>query len=259
MIAGAEVKVVPIPPAQGLVILSFATIPAALDRLAEIIATGPAAVEMVDRMMLDLAASNPDYARSLNFAEGRPAAVLAAQFYAETRAEELAGRAEDLARRFEGQSGGPRRPEEPDGVGQGRLLEDPQGRGLAPDGDGRRLQAGRVRRGHRRQPRSRLPAFYDRFAAILARNGTVGACYGHADVGCLHIRPVINVKTVEGVDQAPVDRPRGLRPGRRVRRLDERRARRRPGPERLERPSCSARGLRRLRRGQGTPSTPPTG
>src|SRR6185312_491764 len=35
-VASAEVKVVPIPPAQGLVILSFATIPAALDRLAEI-------------------------------------------------------------------------------------------------------------------------------------------------------------------------------------------------------------------------------
>ena len=85
VIAGAEVKVVPIPPAQGLVILSFATIPAALDRLAEIIATGPSAVEMVDRMMLDLAASNPDYARSLSFAEGRPAAVLAAQFYADSK------------------------------------------------------------------------------------------------------------------------------------------------------------------------------
>ena len=39
---------------------------------------------MVDKMMLDLAASNPDYARSLSFAEGRPAAVLAAQFYADS-------------------------------------------------------------------------------------------------------------------------------------------------------------------------------
>ena len=47
----------------------------------------------------------------------------------------------------------------------------------------------------------KLPAFYDRFAAIMARHGTHGACYGHADVGCLHIRPVINVKTEEGVDK----------------------------------------------------------
>ncbi len=45
----------------------------------------------------------------------------------------------------------------------------------------------------------RLPDFYDRFVAIMARHGTHGACYGHADVGCLHIRPVLNVKTRGGV------------------------------------------------------------
>ena len=61
------------------------------------------------------------------------------------------------------------------------------------------------------------------------------ACYGHADVGCLHIRPIINVKTARGRRDAAVDRARGLRPGRRVRRRDERRARRRPGPQPLER------------------------
>jgi FAD/FMN-containing dehydrogenase/Fe-S oxidoreductase len=199
VIAGAEVKVVPIPPAQGLVILSFATIPAALDRLAEIIETGPAAVEMVDRMMLDLAASNPDYARSLSFAEGRPAAVLAAQFYAES-SEELAGRAEDLARKFEGQPGvlGVRKSLTESAkddfwkirkagvsllmgmVGDSKPVAFVEDTAVSPDV---------------------LPAFYERFAAILARHGTHGACYGHADVGCLHIRPVINVKTEEGVDK----------------------------------------------------------
>ena len=198
VIAGAEVKVVPIPPAQGLVILSFATIPAALDRLAEIIATGPAAVEMVDRMMLDLAASNPDYARSLSFAEGRPAAVLAAQFYADSP-EELADRAEDLARRFRGTPGvlGIRKSLTESAkddfwkirkagvsllmgmVGDSKPVAFVEDTAVSPE---------------------HLPAFYDRFAAILAGHGTHGACYGHADVGCLHIRPVINVKTEEGVD-----------------------------------------------------------
>jgi FAD/FMN-containing dehydrogenase/Fe-S oxidoreductase len=199
VVASAELKVVPIPPAQGLVILSFATIPAALERLAEIIATGPAAVEMVDRMMLDLAASNPDYARSLSFAEGRPAAVLAAQFYADS-ADELRGRAEDLVRRFEKSPGvlGIRQSLTESAkddfwkirkagvsllmgmVGDAKPVAFVEDTAVAPE---------------------HLPKFYDRFAAILSRHGTVGACYGHADVGCLHIRPVINVKTAEGVDQ----------------------------------------------------------
>ena len=238
VIAAAEIRVVPIPPAQGLVILSFATIPAALDRLAEIISTGPAAVEMVDRMMLDLAASNPDYARSLSFAEGRPAAVLAAQFYADS-AEELAARAEDLARRFEGQPGVL-------GVRQS-LTESAKDDFWKIRKAGVSLLMGMV--GDSKPiafvedtavDPARLPAFYDRFAAILARHGTYGACYGHADVGCLHIRPVINVKTTEGVDQLRAIAADVVRPRRRVRRVDERRARRRPRPERVQLPSCSA-------------------
>jgi Fe-S oxidoreductase len=198
VIAGAELKVVPIPAAQGLVILSVATIPAALDRLAEIIATGPSAVEMVDRMMLDLAASNPDYARSLSFAEGRPAAVFAAQFYADSP-EELADRADDLARRFAGTSGvlGVRK----------SLTESAKDDFWKIRKAGVSLLMGMV--GDSKPVAfvedtavdpAKLPAFYDRFAAILARHDTVGACYGHADVGCLHIRPVINVKTAEGVE-----------------------------------------------------------
>ena len=199
VIAEAEVRVVPIPVAQGLVILSFSTIPAALDRLVEIVETGPSAVEMVDRMMLDLAAANPDYARSLSFAEGRPAAVLAAQFYADSP-EELADRAEGLARRFRGAPGvlGIRQTLTDSAkddfwkirkagvsllmgmVGDAKPVAFVEDTAVTPD---------------------RLPAFYDRFAAILAAHGTVGACYGHADVGCLHIRPVVNVKTSEGVEK----------------------------------------------------------
>ena len=44
-----------------------------------------------------------------------------------------------------------------------------------------------------------LPKFYDRFRQIVERHGVQAACYGHADVGCLHIRPLINVKTRDGV------------------------------------------------------------
>ena len=101
---GAEVKIVPAPKAQGLVLLSFSTMRGALERLDEILETGPTAVEMVDRMILDLAAANAEYASFLDFADGRPEAVLAAQYYADTQ-EELADRAERLAGMFKGKSG----------------------------------------------------------------------------------------------------------------------------------------------------------
>src|SRR6185503_17533523 len=39
----------------------------------------------------------------------------------------------------------------------------------------------------------RLPEFAARFRETLQRHGTDGAFYGHASVGCLHIRPVLNL------------------------------------------------------------------
>jgi Fe-S oxidoreductase len=41
---------------------------------------------------------------------------------------------------------------------------------------------------------ARLPEFVARFREVLHRHGTDGAFYGHASVGCLHIRPVLNLK-----------------------------------------------------------------
>jgi Fe-S oxidoreductase len=43
------------------------------------------------------------------------------------------------------------------------------------------------------EPR-RLPEFVARFRQILERRGTHGAFYGHASVGCLHIRPLIDTR-----------------------------------------------------------------
>ncbi len=46
-----------------------------------------------------------------------------------------------------------------------------------------------------------LAEFVPRFREIFAKHDTVGAYYGHCSVGCLHIRPVIDLKTPRGLDQ----------------------------------------------------------
>jgi FAD/FMN-containing dehydrogenase/Fe-S oxidoreductase len=197
VVRAAELKVVPIPQAQGLVVLSFATIPSALDRLAEIVATGPVAVEMLDRMTLDLAAQHPLYAGKITFAAGHPAAVLAAQFYADSQ-DELAARVDDLVRLFEGR---------PDVLGIYKTLAN-----AASDDFWKVRKAGfsllMAMVGDAKPVAfvedtavapDRLPRFYERFFQIVGRQGVQAACYGHADVGCLHIRPIINVKTADGV------------------------------------------------------------
>jgi FAD/FMN-containing dehydrogenase/Fe-S oxidoreductase len=199
VITGAVVKVVPIPACQGLVVVSHRTIRDALISLPAYLAAGPAAVEMIDRMILDLARAHPEYARLVTFADGDPQAVLAAQLYADSP-EELAEKARIIERELAGNSSvlGVRQnltASSADNFWKVRKAGLSLLMGLP--GDAKPVAfvedtavAPEV-----------LPAFYDRFMEIVARHGTEASCYGHADVGCLHIRPVLNMKTQRGVDQ----------------------------------------------------------
>src|SRR6185436_2956624 len=45
----------------------------------------------------------------------------------------------------------------------------------------------------------KLRNYIERFLALVQRHGTTAGVYAHASVGCLHVRPVINLKTEEGV------------------------------------------------------------
>ncbi len=195
---GAELKVTPLPAAEGLVVMSFATIPHALDQLAAILTTGPSAVEMLDRMILDLAAQNPHFARSLDFATGRPGAVLAAQFHADSQAE-LEDRAHRLEQLIAGRSGvlGTRT----------RLKDAAKDEFWKVRKAGFSLVMGLV--GDAKPiafvedtavDPARLPEFHGRFEQIIARHGVAAACYGHADVGCLHIRPILSLRSSAGVE-----------------------------------------------------------
>src|SRR5262249_15445894 len=48
-------------------------------------------------------------------------------------------------------------------------------------------------------PPEKLPRFVERFQEIVGRHGTEASFYGHASVGCLHVRPLVNVKSAEGL------------------------------------------------------------
>src|SRR5204863_470208 len=45
----------------------------------------------------------------------------------------------------------------------------------------------------------KLRDYIERFLQIVHRHGTSAGVYAHASVGCLHVRPVVNLKTEEGV------------------------------------------------------------
>lgn len=199
MVTGAMLKLVPAPAAQGLVVLSFSTIQGALERLHDILDSRPASIEMIDRTILDLAAANPEYSRYLTFYEGEPEAVLAAQIHADS-AEDLAQRSDRLLHTFQGQPGV---------LGVRIRLN-----ATAKDDFWKVRKAGlSLLMGMLGDAKpvafvedtavdpAKLPDFYRRFMAILSNHGTIGSCYGHADVGCLHIRPILNTKNLGDVEK----------------------------------------------------------
>jgi Fe-S oxidoreductase len=47
----------------------------------------------------------------------------------------------------------------------------------------------------------RLREYIDRFRQMIRAHGTSAGVYAHASVGCLHVRPVVNMKTEAGVRQ----------------------------------------------------------
>src|SRR4029079_4693425 len=45
----------------------------------------------------------------------------------------------------------------------------------------------------------KLSEYIGRFLTIVRQHGTTAGVYAHASVGCLHVRPVVNLKTAEGM------------------------------------------------------------
>jgi hypothetical protein len=46
-----------------------------------------------------------------------------------------------------------------------------------------------------------LAEYTDRLTRVFAKHGTRGTFYAHASVGCLHVRPVLNLRTEQGARQ----------------------------------------------------------
>jgi FAD/FMN-containing dehydrogenase/Fe-S oxidoreductase len=192
VVTEAEVGLLTRPKARGLLIPHFASIGAAIDSLAACLELAPSAVELIDGMLLDLARDNLSLKHTMAAIEGRPAALFMVEFSSDVPAE-VADRVEKLRRRLNGQPGmtavvAALDPALRDPLWNLRSAALPLLLGMP--GDQKPVtfvEDTAVAPG-------RLPEFVTRFQDLLRRHGTHGAFYGHASVGCLHIRPVLNLK-----------------------------------------------------------------
>jgi FAD/FMN-containing dehydrogenase/Fe-S oxidoreductase len=169
-------------------VLSYQSIDAACDDVPRLLEFNPSAIELIPRMIIQLARGVPAYERQLGWMVGDPAAVLVIEFSGDQPSAlkdavrrlgnvlTIAESAEEQARVWNIRK-----------MGLGILDSRPQAARPAAFIEDCAVPVGR------------LGEFVREVERILAEHNTIGGIYAHASGGCLHIRPILDLHRGEGV------------------------------------------------------------
>ncbi|HJO38539.1 MAG: FAD-linked oxidase C-terminal domain-containing protein [Vicinamibacterales bacterium] len=175
----------------------FDTFAASMHASAPIVGLSPHAIELSDKLLIDLARESPLHRDKLHFVRGRPEALLIVEFAGETL-EPLMRQLDDLATlmRDLGHGDNVVRITEPARCADVWAVRK-AGLGLFGSVKGDAKPVAFVE--DTAVAPEQLPAFTAEFRELLERHGVRAAFYGHASVGCLHIRPMLDLRTADGV------------------------------------------------------------
>jgi FAD/FMN-containing dehydrogenase/Fe-S oxidoreductase len=182
-----------IPKHKALGVAHFPRFHDAMEAAQHIVKLGPCAVELVDRTMLDLALSNAAFAPVIRrFVKGEPQAVLLVEFAGTDKDAQAAG-----VRRLDELMGSLGLPASVVAITDGneqKSLWEVRKAGLnimmSMKGDGKPvsfIEDCAV-------PLEHLAEYTSALTEVFRKHGTEGTWYAHASVGCLHVRPVLNMK-----------------------------------------------------------------
>jgi FAD/FMN-containing dehydrogenase/Fe-S oxidoreductase len=198
IVVEAKVNLVPLPAAKVLLTIQFDDLLEALGATPAILRHSPSAIEAMDAFILNHTKMNTDLHRLRQaFVTGEPAALLCVEF-AGDRAEDLAPRMDaveaDLrAQGFRITCHRAHTPSAQQAVWHVR--EAALGLSMSMKGDAKALSFVE----DAAVAPERLRDYIRDLLGVVARHGTEAGVYAHASVGCLHVRPVINLKTEDGV------------------------------------------------------------
>jgi FAD/FMN-containing dehydrogenase len=193
VILAAKLRLVPRPKYTAIDVAHFATLDDALDAVLACLACKPSAVELMDDILLGLTRRSREYGKHLaTFLQGHPQAVLQVEFFGDTRAEVAAklDQFEQHLRKHTRCTAFTRAltPAEKNPILQVRKASMPLLQSLSPD----------------RKPETfvedsavapeKLGDYIRQFRAIVHAHDVQVSFYGHASVGLMHARPLINLK-----------------------------------------------------------------
>jgi FAD/FMN-containing dehydrogenase/Fe-S oxidoreductase len=183
----------PLPRHKTLGICHFPTFYKAMEAPQHIVKLKPAAVELVDRTMIDLARGNPAFRPIVDkCVKGEPDAILLVEFAGEDRDEQVR-RLKELVELM-ADRGLPGSVVEVIDPALQRDFWEVRKAGLnimmSMKGDGKPvsfIEDCAV-------PLEHLAEYTDRLTQVFHKHGTKGTWYAHASVGCLHVRPILDMR-----------------------------------------------------------------
>jgi Fe-S oxidoreductase len=188
-----ELELQPIPPHRVLGICHFPSFYQAMAATKSIVALGPSAVELVDHTMIELSRDIPMFRATVDrFVKGEPAALLLVEFAGEDAGDNLR-RLKELVELI-GDLGFPGAVVEATDAAFQQAVWEVRKEGLnimmSMKGEGKPISfiedcAVSL---------DNLADYTARLTAVFEKHGTYGTWYAHASVGCLHVRPVLNLK-----------------------------------------------------------------
>ncbi|MGZ6124833.1 MAG: FAD-binding and (Fe-S)-binding domain-containing protein, partial [Myxococcales bacterium] len=162
-----------------------------------IVGLSPTAVELVDRTMLDLARQIPTFRATIErYVKGAPEALLLVEFAGDEQAPllESLGRLEQLLADHGHPGSVVRTLEAKSQAEMTAVRKAGLNIMMSMRGDGKPvsfIEDCAV-------PLDDLAEFTDRLTRVFHKHGTEGTWYAHASVGCLHVRPILNMKDESG-------------------------------------------------------------
>ena len=196
VVTEARVNLVARPTMTSLSVLHFRSVFDASEATMKVLGHDPSSVELIDKMILDRCREALGQSRLLSFIEGDPGAMLLVEFYGENEAE-LTRKMDALKRDIGLAYACVNILDRAEQAAVWNVRKGGLGLLMSIRGDAKPI------------PFVEDPAvdpsvmgdFVRRFDEIVTSHGTTAGYYGHAAVGCLHIRPMISLKNREGIDK----------------------------------------------------------
>jgi FAD/FMN-containing dehydrogenase/Fe-S oxidoreductase len=198
IVLDAKLRLVSLPKFKAVMVIGFDDLLEALAAAPVILEHKPSAIEVMDKSILDHTRQNAGLDKiRRTYIAGDPAATLCVEMYA-GREEDLPPRLAALERDLKQKKLGASYRSETSLPNQAKiwsLREAALGLSMAMKEDAKSLSFVE----DTAVPPERLSEYIGRFLELLRKHGTTAGVYAHASVGCLHVRPVVNMKTEEGI------------------------------------------------------------